>query len=487
MMSFLYKVAYGPVADLSKKDQLEWASNQVQDFLDYGKSEGNENHSLDAPSWPDFLKFDLASRIEQSQYFKQIRVSKKALQKNMLIGSASTSVYHEPDDEIGFKIWECDQLRLAHQGAYTLNPVLQRLMLFWWNHFTVGGKSQTSKYYTGHLYFDVVAQGMNGFFNDLLFKVTKHPAMLSYLDNVLNVGKNSLYALRKSHKKNIGMNDNLARELLELHTISNRMPYSETDIRETAKILSGWGFKFNRKPGKIKALFEDLSNYDTPYVSQRAEPGTKIVLGHSFSAGPSGLRELADFLANQDATIHHIATRLCQHFVSDSPSHEDVAHVIKAWQKTNGFLPSVHKAVLERAFKNPEKKIQWPLIWFFSILRSSGVEFLPKWHEQWSFDRSKLGVGSMNEIYSELGQNFWSKRQPDGFSLYGKDWISSEFLDRRLKISAILGVIFSQSGKIDDLIKKFEFDSATKALVSQAENSYESFVLWANSPEMMGL
>ena len=173
-----------------------------------------------------------------------------------------------------------------------------------------------------------------GSFADLAYRATKHPAMLTYLDNIYSVGENSpkaQNARRNNSKIQIGLNDNLARELMELHTISPAAGYTEVDIREAAKIPSGWGIIFN-KPIKGKGNWNGTTDYENIYVPSHAEPGNKTVLGERFSSGKGALRKLVNFLSERPETRTFICRKLCLHFVSDTPSADDLRHVEQAWQ-----------------------------------------------------------------------------------------------------------------------------------------------------------
>ena len=135
-----------------------------------------------------------------------------------------------------------DVYKLWNSAIYDNDIFKQRLLHFWTNHFTVGGNNGFRNYVIGDLIHNVIYKNLNGSFDDLLYLVTSHPGMLDYLDNQTSIGENSKEAksLRKEGKI-AGLNDNLARELLELHTVSPARKYSETDIRNTAKVLAGWG------------------------------------------------------------------------------------------------------------------------------------------------------------------------------------------------------------------------------------------------------
>ena len=434
--------------------------------------------------WPESLTFSLETRIDKAQRFRQRRES---VDRD---ASLNTKQKRVKKRRIGQEesIWLYDQIGLAHQAIYGDDPVRQRFMQFWWNHFTIGSTNGT-RFYTGHLYWDVIGGGISGSFADLAYRATKHPAMLTYLDNIYSVGENSpkaQNARRNNSKIQIGLNDNLARELMELHTISPAAGYTEADIREAAKILSGWGIIFN-KPIKGKGNWNGTTDYENIYVPSHAEPGNKTVLGERFSSGKGALRKLVNFLSERPETRTFICRKLCLHFVSDTPSADDLRHVEQAWQATKGDLPAVHRAVIERAFVAQTPKMQWPLTWLFTVLRTSGADLIGGWDDLYRERQVSAGEARVRQLYREIGQDFWSRRQPNGFSLEAVDWISTEHFDRRLRLAFMIGSKIQNRRPVNEMMDHLAVDEATRRLVETARDDKDAFIILTCSPAFMGL
>ena len=190
--------------------------------------------------WPEEYNFSIKQRFERLHKHMTYRDKIQAenidrQEKNKRVKASK----READ------VHKYDVYKLWNSAIYDNDMFKQRLLHFWSNHFTVGGNNNFRNYVIGDLIYNVIYENLNGSFDNLLYLVTSHPGMLDYLDNPSSVGENSKEAkwLRKDGKI-AGLNDNLARELLELHTVSPARKYSETDIRNTAKILAGWGFVF---------------------------------------------------------------------------------------------------------------------------------------------------------------------------------------------------------------------------------------------------
>ena len=321
--------------------------------------------------------------------------------------------------------------------------------------------------------------------------------MLDYLDNPSSVGENSKEAkwLRKDGKI-AGLNDNLARELLELHTVSPARKYSETDIRNTAKILAGWGFAvpnfvedYNRekKNGHLSNNITFEKFVLAPYVKIRAEPGKKVVMGKTFPSGPKALRKLTNMLADDDFTAQYLSKKLAIHFIGEKASKEEVKVIYDTWKKSKGDLAEVHKATLKVAQATKIKKFLWPSTWMFQSIRVSGARFIEENESGGGFgriqDNGRLDYEPLG-ILDEIGHNFWASRQPDGYSEKKLDWVSTEHLDRRIRIaSRIFRAGPSRSGEeIADLLG---FSDRTKLVISKGRNSEEKFIIALCSSDLM--
>jgi uncharacterized protein (DUF1800 family) len=344
---------------------------------------------------------------------------------------------------------------------------------------------------------EAILANLNGNFSKMLYKVTTHPAMLSYLDNCWSCGENSQTAIwAKKDGFQAGLNDNLGRELLELHTVSPSAKYTETDIRGAANVLAGWGiwpgrisddnelFSTQQRHQKLLKMGGTINSWDF-FKQNHAEPGTKKVLGKVIPAGKGGLIKLTDFLAAHEHTIKHISFKLAQHFVSDDPSQSDVDFIANAWRNSNGNLDKIHSAVIERAVMSKDPKFQWPMTWLFQVVRLSDARFFQGWGQLNSYDNNLMRV---REIFEELGQGFWHERQPDGYSSDKNEWLSGEMFERRIRFSDAIYSAGKPKFKSEKIMDRIDANESTRKLVARVgTNEKAKFIALMCSPEMMGL
>ena len=255
--------------------------------------------------------------------------------------------------------------RLA-TAASTTRPFAERLALFWANHFTVSlGKGSTTGL-VGAFEREAIRPHIAGRFADLLAAAVSHPAMLRYLDNALSAGPQSPVVLRLRRRSKAGataqdgpsgdmaaagsprltgLNENLAREVLELHTLGvagggGRYGlwggYSQADVTALAAVLTGWR---GPRPGG--------ANADDSFDPSWHQPGLKTVLGRSYAEGPQALRAVLDDLARHPSTARFIATKLARHLVADEPPPALVARLAQRFTETDGDLRAVYTSLID--------------------------------------------------------------------------------------------------------------------------------------------
>lgn len=287
----------------------------------------------------------------------------------------------------------------------------ERLVSFWADHFSVIAKNPTETFMPYALVEDAIRPYLTGRFSDLLTAVTLHPAMLLYLDQSESIGPGS----RLGKKKKKGLNENLARELIELHSLGVGAGYVQADVAQMAKLLTG--LTYNPKLG-------------LQFDPRRAEPGAETVLGKTY--GGDGLAPikaaLAD-LAQRPETAQHIARKLVVHFVSDQPDADLVAAVAAAYAKSNGDLMSCYTALLTHpASWVPQlHKARQPYDFLVASLRALGVtaadfQALPYKHLQ----------GLLLNAMANMGQTFKRPGGPNGIPEEAEAWITPQGLARRI-------------------------------------------------------
>jgi uncharacterized protein (DUF1800 family) len=281
-------------------------------------------------------------------------------------------------------------------------PFRDRLVDFWVNHFTVSRRSGLVGALNGPLEREAIRPHVTGSFADMLVAVTRHPAMLVYLDNFSSVGPNSAFGQRTRR----GLNENLAREVLELHSLSPAGGYTQGDVQELAKILTGWSVALDREP------------FGFEWRPQTHEPGEKSLLGRRFREGPESQEAALRFLATRPATWRFLAVKLARHFVADDPPAAAVRAIEEALRRTEGELGAAARALvgLAAAWEPPLGKFRPPQDYVLAACRACGLE-APEW----------LPAGM-----ATLGQPLWTAAQPNGWSDRAEDWAAPEALMRRV-------------------------------------------------------
>ena len=378
-----------------------------------------------------------------------------------------------------------DELKFVHRNVYAADQIKLRLASFWANHFTIGNTFDTGNM-IGHAIDEAILARLDGNFADLLYGITSHPGMLTYLDNVWSAGEKSerVKACRRKPDCQAGLNDNLGRELLELHTVSPAAGYTEDDIRGAAKVLAGWGIDFQEELSDMRKRTGGTDHWNA-YKKRWAEPGSKQVMGQRIHAGRGGLRQLTDFLAEHDHTLHYISTKLCQHFVSDTPTADQIAAVKRVWRATQGDLPSIHAEVMGLAIADPMPKFQWPMVWLFQIVRLSGATFFKGWDELHDYNSQLM---RSRKVFEELGQSFWSQRQPNGYSDDKDDWLSAEMFERRIRFADAIFNNGRPKRSVAKIMQRMGTMEETQRLVASVGRSpRDQFIALMCSPELMGL
>jgi uncharacterized protein (DUF1800 family) len=314
---------------------------------------------------------------------------------------------------------EARALYLKEVGARTLAaihskaPLIERLTHFWSNHFTVSiaGKPVLAVL-VGAFEREAIRPHVAGRFHDMLRAVASHPAMLIYLDNATSVGPNS----RAGRARDKGLNENLARELLELHTLGVDGGYTQADVQELAKILTGWSVGRPKSDEAGQFRFHRLIH----------EPGDKTLLGKRYrEAGmDEGEAALLD-LVRRPATARHIATKFARHFIADRPPPAAVDRLARVFHDSDGDLGELTRAVIASSepWANPLAKVKTPQELVTSALRLTTFDG----------DTDKL-VGSL----ALLGQTPFAAPSPAGWSDDADGWIGPEASLQRIEWSMAL-------------------------------------------------
>ncbi|MGH2339878.1 DUF1800 domain-containing protein [Segnochrobactraceae bacterium EtOH-i3] len=348
----------------------------------------------------------------------------------------------------------------ARIDRYLAAPVgfAERLVLFWSNHFAVGLKRDDLQVSVGALEREAIRPNVRGSFAGMLLAVARHPGMLLYLDNDQSFGPNSPVG----QKTGRGLNENLARELLELHTLGVDGGYTQADVTSLACIITGWTISDRRGQGGFQ------------FVPARHEPGPQTVLGQEFPAGGVEQGEAALVaLTRHPATARHIARKLASYFVADDPPPALVDRLARVFRETDGDLGAVSRALVEapEAWAAGPAKVRPPQEFLIAMMRLVGRQ---------------LRASEFVSLSTTLGQPYWNAPAPNGFPTTSDAWISPKgMMDRVAVASRIAARIPGNTEPAALLAAAFGdtvSESTTRAVMS-AESRNQAVAILLMAPE----
>ena len=408
--SFYRKVGFGiGINDKVPADPLKWATDQLDEIPEL--------------LWTGWIPSEKEMRIKYGEW---IYGDRKVLRKKY---KNDKNAYRKAKDKLsiqtGERFFELNEHAIRHyQTKYSNQPVFERFWLFWGNHFAISEKDSLADFSTGPYQREIIRPNMIKTFEDMVQEVTKSWCMIHHLDNSESVGPNS----KRGIESRDTINENHARELLELHTVSPDAGYTQDDVINLAYIMTGWGHKWNNKV---------LETGDVWFDQDKHQKGEKIVLGKKYkNEGKRELSKVIHDLSNHPQCIKFVSTKLCRHFITDNPTKDMVDPVIKAWTNSNGNLIKIHKAVIQQAYKNNNftYKFQLPEVWIMQLSRIFDLN-LPisskKMNYEFKFEPSNRQE-QLTWYLNEVGHSPYRPKQPNGWSDYEVDWISPELLLRRL-------------------------------------------------------
>ncbi len=310
----------------------------------------------------------------------------------------------------------------------TTRPFVERLVAFWSNHLCVStGAKVLVAPLAGSYERDAIRPHVLGRFTDMVMASAKHPAMLVYLDNLQSIGPNSQGARRGRQQR--GLNENYARELLELHTLGVNGGYTQQDVLELAKVLTGWTVDGLTRPAPARgrranaAAGDGAGGIGFMFAPALHEPGTKTVVGTKYAeAGVAeGERAIRD-LCRHPSTAKFVAGKIVAHFVSDDPPPAAVDRIARVFRESDGDLRAVSAAVIDlpEAWGEPARKFRTPQDWLVAILRA--------------LDATEVSE-SVLPILRQLRHPLWSPAAPKGFSDATADWADPEALLNRAELA----------------------------------------------------
>lgn len=366
----------------------------------------------------------------------------------------------------------------------------ERLVHFWSNHFAISIDKHSVAPLAGSYEFEAIRPHILGKFSDMLRASVTHPAMLLFLDQARSIGPNSVAVKSrgKNRKRKLGLNENLAREILELYTLGVRTGYDQGDVTELARALTGLTVPA-RDGGRLlqQLLGDDFPLGDTIFIARLHEPGGRQIMGKTYpEGGQSQVSAIMGDLAVHPATAHHIATKLAQHFVSDTPPPKLVARLEQNFLATGGDLPSLYRVLVESpeswpaSWDLPKAKFKSPWEWMVSSLRMMGLESFPA--------KGASRDARITNIFKQLGQPIWHPGSPAGYPDEADSWAGAAALMRRVELAAEIGR--TSAGKMDARVLAPQalpgvISANTSESILRAESPAQGLSLLLVSPEFM--
>jgi uncharacterized protein (DUF1800 family) len=361
----------------------------------------------------------------------------------------------------------------------TDRPFVERLVHFWSNHFAVSADKQPLAALAGLYEREAIRPHVTGNFYDLLLAADRHPAMVLYLDNQASMGPASQAAtfVRRNRGRELGLNENLAREILELHTLGVDGGYTQADVTEFAKVLTGWSIGGALGEGR-PALARFGGDAGTPgqfhFRAPMHEPGDKTILGkryreHGADEGEDVLRTLA----LHPKTASHLATKLARHFVADDPPAKLVERMADAYLRSDGDLEIVYRALIEadESWREPVAKFKTPHDFAISAYRL--LDFVPE------------NLQPVTAFLTQAGQRPYTPGSPAGWPDTAASWNGGDALLKRIEFAAAAGRRIGNS--IDPTARAAEVLGAlgehTTMSIRSAESGAQAFALLLASPE----
>jgi len=345
------------------------------------------------------------------------------------------------------------------------NPLLARMTEFWFNHLNIYAGKGAVRPFTGHYVINVARAHALGQFEDLLLASARHPAMLHYLDQTQSVAPGS----RGGQGGNRGLNENYARELMELHTLGVHGGYTQADVRDLARVLTGW-------------TVNPMENSGFLFATRLHDTGDKRVMGRRypdglFGAGEREGEQAIRWLARQPQTAQRISLRLAQFFVSDTPPPTVVARLSQTFLATQGDMRAVMRTLFESPeFWQPDNRLfKTPMDFACSALAT--VQGAERTALSAQADRRHLVLTA--GFLAQAGQPIHGWQTPDGYKFDAATWLAPEALTRRADYAL---AVARQAGDVDFL--QPYLSEGTRATIAQEKPTLRAGLMLA-SPDFM--
>ncbi|ALO45314.1 DUF1800 domain-containing protein [Pseudohongiella spirulinae] len=352
-------------------------------------------------------------------------------------------------------------------------PFAERLVRFWSNHFSISlAINKPTILYAGLPYEnEAIRANMNGRFEDMLISVATHPVMLTYLDNTTSIGPNSPAA---QQRENLGLNENYARETLELHTLGVDGGYTQDDVIALARMLTGWTVNLPTRNGNLPNPRATTGAF--VFYPALHEPGTQQLLGKSYfnSGVQQGISALRD-LARHPSTAYFIASKLARHFIADQPPTSAIEKLARVFADTQGDLPSVHQALVEldEAWDPAMKKLKSAEDFVVSTTRAlPGVPL------------SDEVLDILSETLASFNQRAFTAPSPAGWPEQAEHWGGPDALLKRVEfINMVAGAVGPDFDAREIVPLILPSDAALQTAIRRSESQTQALALLLASPQ----
>ena len=360
------------------------------------------------------------------------------------------------------------------QAVTTDRPFIERLTQFWTNHFAVSVDKSLLLGLAGAFEREAIRHNVLGNFQDMLLAVERHPAMLLYLDNHLSIGPNSKAARnveRRHAERKVGINENLAREILELHTLGVGGGYTQTDVTTFAEVITGWsiGAEQGRHPQGEPGKFT--------FHAELHEPGAKTVISKRYAdTGYEQAVAVLRDLAAHPSTARFIATKLARHFIADEPPSKAIERIAHAYLSSGGDLPTTYRALIDcpDAWVEPLAKYKTPCDYVVSTYRGLQIPT----------DAGRAPLAP----FELLGQRTYGPGSPAGWPDRSADWDGASALMKRIEWADAVGQRAGNWRNATELAPQLlgaTLSDATRTAIARAASGTQAVTLLLASPEFM--
>ena len=404
-------------------NRVTWGANtnEMRQMVDRGVENylDSQLHPDPVMTLPDSVQSQLSAMQISQKNMVQLAMESELKRK------AADAIANDDDKKTAQQAYQQYLNQLAKETAtrsllrdlYSPQQLTEQMTWFWMNHFSVHQSKSNLRVMLAD-YEDQIRAHSLGNFRDLLAMTVHHPAMLRYLDNEQNA---------KGH-----INENYARELMELHTLGVEGGYSQADVQELARILTGLGVNLSdQKPAVKKELQEQYLRQGLfEFNPNRHDYGNKIFLGKSIHGrGIAEVDEVLDLLASHPATAHFVSRKMAVYFVGDTPSDALVDRMAKTYLASGGqisevlrtlFMSSEFRASLGNKFKDP----------IHYVVSSVRLAY---------DDKTILNAGPMINWLNRMGEQLYGRQTPDGYPLVQASWASSGQMTTRFEIAKAIG------------------------------------------------